>query len=225
MKSIIEEASSIQKAIEKGWQKAGQPKEFSVKIFEEPQRNFIGMTVKSAKIGIFFNDTPPIPAKTAATQKSRPAHVPNRAVKEKPIQTKREQPATQPQRPQVRQARDTHGQAREKIKLPQEQQTPATSHEPMSSERAPHQTPVWTETMMQDIQIWLREALAFVTVRPINFTLENQHFYLKINFSEPIFEDKNREKQLFSSLSVLLLQLLKNKNRRPLKGYKIILLS
>ena len=56
MKSIMEEASSIIKAIEKGWISAGQPKEFTVKILEEPQRNFIGMTVRSAKIGIFFSD-------------------------------------------------------------------------------------------------------------------------------------------------------------------------
>ena len=56
MKSIIEEASSISKAIENGWLKAGKPKEFSVKIFEEPKKNFFGITIKSAKIGIFFSD-------------------------------------------------------------------------------------------------------------------------------------------------------------------------
>ena len=56
MRSIIEEASSISKAIEKGWLKAGKPKDFSVKIFEEPEKNFFGITIKSAKIGIFFNN-------------------------------------------------------------------------------------------------------------------------------------------------------------------------
>ncbi len=56
MKSIMQEASSITKAIEKAWISAGKPKEFSVKVFEEPKRNFIGMVVQSAKIGIFFNE-------------------------------------------------------------------------------------------------------------------------------------------------------------------------
>jgi predicted RNA-binding protein Jag len=56
MKSIMQEASSVMKALEKAWLDAGKPKEFSVKVFEEPERNFLGMTVKSAKIGIFFKD-------------------------------------------------------------------------------------------------------------------------------------------------------------------------
>ncbi len=54
MKSLMEEASSISKAIEKGWTNAGKPKEFKIKVFEEAETNFIGMTTKSAKIGIFF---------------------------------------------------------------------------------------------------------------------------------------------------------------------------
>lgn len=54
MKSIVEEASSIVKAIEKAWLRAGKPASFQVKVFEEPKRNFFGLTVRSAKIGLFF---------------------------------------------------------------------------------------------------------------------------------------------------------------------------
>ena len=56
MKSIVQESSSVFKAIEKGWERAGKPKDFSVKIFEEPEKNFFGMTLKSAKVGIFFEE-------------------------------------------------------------------------------------------------------------------------------------------------------------------------
>lgn len=65
MKSIIEQASSIMKAIEKAWNQAEQPKEFSIKIFEKEERNFFGMTTKPAKIGIFFGDKPMIHEKPA----------------------------------------------------------------------------------------------------------------------------------------------------------------
>jgi hypothetical protein len=59
MKSIIEQASSIIKAIEKAWNQAEKPKEFSIKDFEQEERNFFGMSTKPAKIGIFFgNDKP-----------------------------------------------------------------------------------------------------------------------------------------------------------------------
>lgn len=56
MKSIVEEASSITKAIEKAWLRAQKPREFSIKIFEEAEKNFIGMTTKSAKIGLFYKE-------------------------------------------------------------------------------------------------------------------------------------------------------------------------
>ena len=70
MKSIIEQASSIMKAIEKAWNQAEQPLEFSIKIFEKEERNFFGMSVKPAKVGIFFGDKPIIHEKIA--QKPRP---------------------------------------------------------------------------------------------------------------------------------------------------------
>ena len=56
MKSIIEEASSIVKAIEAAWIRAEKPHEFSVKIFEEPEKNFFGMVTKSAKIALIFKN-------------------------------------------------------------------------------------------------------------------------------------------------------------------------
>ena len=56
MRSVVAEASSIAKAIELAWQKAGQPKEFLTKVFQEPQRNIFGLTKTTAKVGIFFDD-------------------------------------------------------------------------------------------------------------------------------------------------------------------------
>jgi len=56
MKSIIFEAPSIAKAVEQSWKKAGKPQQFSVKILEEEEKNFLGMTKKPAKIAIFFDE-------------------------------------------------------------------------------------------------------------------------------------------------------------------------
>ncbi len=56
MKSIMEEASSISKAIDLAWNRAGKPSQFSIKVLEEPERNMFGLTVKSAKIAIFFEE-------------------------------------------------------------------------------------------------------------------------------------------------------------------------
>jgi predicted RNA-binding protein Jag len=73
MKSIIEEASSISKAIENGWIRAGKPQEFSVRIFEEPEKNFFGFTKKPAKIGIFYKEAPATQLRDAKTNSSSSA--------------------------------------------------------------------------------------------------------------------------------------------------------
>ena len=56
MKSIVEEASSIAKAIEQAWNRAGNPAQFSITVFEEPKKSMFGFTVQSAKIGLMFDE-------------------------------------------------------------------------------------------------------------------------------------------------------------------------
>jgi hypothetical protein len=56
MKSLVEEASSVSKAIEKAWIRAGKPVSFSVKIYEEAQSGFLGFNTTPAKIGLFFEE-------------------------------------------------------------------------------------------------------------------------------------------------------------------------
>ena len=69
MKSIMEEASTISRAIDQAWNRAGRPSEFNIKILETPERNIFGLTIKSAKIAFFFDekklltDTSPAPIK------------------------------------------------------------------------------------------------------------------------------------------------------------------
>jgi hypothetical protein len=60
MKSLVEEASSVSKAIEKAWIRAGKPTSFSVKIYEEAQSGFLGFNSKPAKIGLFFEEHAPV---------------------------------------------------------------------------------------------------------------------------------------------------------------------
>ncbi len=56
MKSIMQEASSVSKAIDLAWNRADKPSQFSVKVLEEPEHNMFGLTKKSAKIALFFEE-------------------------------------------------------------------------------------------------------------------------------------------------------------------------
>lgn len=101
MKSIMEEASTITKAIENAWNRAGQPQEFTVKILELPKTSFFGLkTSKSAKIALIFNElTVKIkeqPQKQVRPTASRPHH------DRRDQRDHRDQHGERPQQPQRR---------------------------------------------------------------------------------------------------------------------------
>ena len=204
MKSIMEEASSIIKAIEKAWIQAGQPQEFSIKILEEPQKNFIGMTIRSAKVGIFFTDMP-----VQKPKKARPIPSTSPVIK-------------QQVKPEVKRAPKKTESLAIQQELPQELPRQQTNQTDQATQVKPI---VWSDSMIQDIHQWLTRTLELLHKPTDIFTLEQSHFHLRILFRAPIFDDKTREKQLFSSLATLFLQMLKQKYRRPLRGYKLVLIG
>lgn len=69
MQSLVQEAATIEKAVAQAWRKAHQPQQFHIKVLEEPERNFLGMVTRSAKVAITFDmdqTTQPTPEKQTA---------------------------------------------------------------------------------------------------------------------------------------------------------------
>lgn len=204
MKSIIEEAPSIAKAIENGWLKAGKPQEFSIKIFEEPVKNFFGMTKRSAKVGIFYADNQP------KQEYTKQKFTPNPVFKT---------PGTSPQAPQPKRndviLKPREDKFAEKI-------TTRQSTEKLTSERATLiDQVIWTPEMIANVSSWLKQILEIMQ-SSAQFSIVPERFHLKVHFNQPFFDDKSREKQFFSGLSILIFQILKITYRRPLKGFKIL---
>src|SRR3990167_7298225 len=56
MKSVVVEASTVAKAIELAWQKAGKPEEFFIRILQEHTSGFLGFGAQKAKIVFFFKN-------------------------------------------------------------------------------------------------------------------------------------------------------------------------
>jgi len=54
MKSLFQQASTVAKAIEKAWERAGNPGEFTVKIIDFGKKNFLGLTKKPAIVSITY---------------------------------------------------------------------------------------------------------------------------------------------------------------------------
>lgn len=195
MRSIVEEASSIVKAIEKGWIKAGKPKEFSIKIFEESKKNFFGITTRFAKIGIFFQEEKP--QSSEYLQQNR--------YKENKNFVKNNYESKYDRDKYMRKNLEEFPKNNDQLKINTGKKE------------------IWTKEMQENIKLWLNETLSYINLKTQDFSMYPHNFYLKIKFNKPIFEEKWRERQLFSSLANLFLQMLRNKYKRPLKGYKIVL--
>lgn len=198
MKSILQEASSIAKAIEQGWVKAGKPQEFSIKILEEPQHNFIGITTRSAKVALFFNEKPVKPEFTA-------------------------KPKTKGYRAEMQQQQQPREQQVEAV---EHERTVQSHQEPReTAQRPPVRRPEaqWNDQMIAYARQWLLHVLEVMHKEHITFTIEPQTFYLKITLSEPIFSEREKEKHLLASFALLLLETLKKQFKTGLRGHKIVL--
>ena len=105
----MEEASSVIKAVDKGWQRAGKPQEFTVKILEEAEYNFLGMSTKPAKIALFFDEKKVAPQQTPAKKQYSPKNSDRRSEKQtksgerQPRERKKQDRRERPQRKDARQ--------------------------------------------------------------------------------------------------------------------------
>jgi predicted RNA-binding protein Jag len=195
MKSIMQEASSIIKAIEKGWENAGKPKEFSIKIFEEPKKNFIGITTHSAKVGIFFEE-------------------------EKLTKEPKEHEGKEKKQPKKLDFKPDYKSKKELTKLEkfETKESSASNQEPSIKSHKE----VWTPEMIAFAEQWLREVLRSIN-QNITFTIQPQHYRLFIQFNDSLLQNAEKEQQLLRSFSLLLIQTLRHALKRPLRGFKIIM--
>ncbi len=233
MKSIMEEASSIAKAIEKGWQRAGKPQEFTVKVFEEPQKNFIGLTTKPAKIGLFFEPS------SIKTPENKDKRFDSRAHRPLPQRSFKEEVANEFQKTNQRQERPAQkrfSSPQDKHTLNKPQEKAAGSFEKnldknkqqrndfQSSKDTAFSSP-WNEELTQSAKDWIKQSLQLVGANDQNFNAEIDRYALRITFLKQITQDGEHEKMLFRSWAYLIMQALRQKYKRPLKGLKIILMS
>lgn len=204
MKSIMEEASSVAKAIEKGWARAGKPQEFTVKVFEEAQTSFFGLfSSKPAKIGLFFQET---------TTNQSMRHQKDRA----------------PQNAPKKYTANVQAQQSQPVRQQQQVRPPAAPQQPRP-ERTPrtelHSTTPWSPELMQAAEEWVKDSLQLMSLSSVSFNLEADRYALKFTFSKPLLELNEKEKMLFRSWAYLIMQALRQKFKRPLKGLKVILTS
>lgn len=191
MKSIVQEGSTVIKAVEKALQIAGNPHEFTVKVLEEAQKNFFGMTTRSAKISLLFDIEPVVASKVEKVRIEQPRIEKVKNEKShKTIEPRQHQPRFAQTRP---------------LKTKQDEQA------------------FWSEEMIATVKDWLTSTISKMDHAPINFEITVNRYYLRVTFTQPLHQDEEKERQIFRSFSYLILQSLRTKLQRPLRGFKIVL--
>jgi len=221
----MEQASSVMKAIEKAWISADSPKEFSVKVFEKEEKNFFGMTTKSAKIGIFFTDKHH-PHQEKSTQKNRiETKEPQQEEKSK-ILAKQNNPVKP----------NTTTKSSVEIKKQVVEKPKITFVEPkivnldkaaakVSSDKQPQRAKTeWNDLIVNTTRQWIEKTLSLMNMHTVKFTFDISGKNLKLIFDKPLLEDPVTEKQLFRSLAHLIMSSLRNQYKQEIKDLKIILI-
>jgi len=239
MRSLVQEAATIEKAIHQAWQKAGKPQQFQVKVLEEPERNFFGMVTRSGKIALFFQEQAVTQAqhqqhdekkRRGSRQQRKQSKAPqkeqssDRAQKQEK-QSKQEHTDVnkkhkpEPHKPREKQPEKNTEQGQEQQK---KQSTRAASDKkPKQDQKKPQS--LWTHERVEHARTWLRDVLDNMGYHNISFTAEPQNLYLRIELSDRLLTRKDQEKQLLASLASLMMATMQRKYNKAFRGHKVVL--
>lgn len=208
MKSMLHEASSVIKAIEKAWIESGKPLEFTINIHEVGEKNFFGFTKRPAIVSVTYD--PRKQTSKAVDRKEAPV------APQKPSRT---QQAARP-RPEAK-VEPAQQQGRN-----ERQRFPNVRTETPQAPAAPQQAPeeFWSAELINDIKSWFKDVVGLLGEH-IPFELSSDKRMLKIAFEKSLLPSSEDERQLFIGLSYLLLQCLKKKHKKKLRGYHLVISS
>lgn len=228
MKSLIEESSSVSKAIEKAWERAGKPHSFSVKIFELPEKNFIGMTTKYAKVGVFFEDKKISETALKSHEKTNSIAIKRQVEKKSSPHTPVNSKAKQIENNDIIQSVELIKKNKIKSHATEEttrQDFSAESKYPISNtEQMPNQiTAIWNIEMKTHLETWLKKVLSLTNLGHIEFTCQEEKNILKINFDSPLIGNELKESLLYKNLSYLCMVSLRTHFKNEMKNLKILL--
>lgn len=231
MKSVLHEASSILKAIEKAWEASGKPSEFTVKVLEQGEKKFWVFNSRPAIVSISFD--PKHVAKTKPQGNKNKKHAAHHGGS---TQEKLLNGTATPQLEAVTRTSPARGHQRQQSqnqspkgmrplnnspKNAAPQQAPKQQKQTHSSQQSHEQTAVWTPELAKFVQKELKEILHIMEIT-IPFEEKIDQKTLTITFAQSPLENKEDARLLFISLSYLLIQATKKQEKKKLRGFHLI---
>lgn len=234
MKSMVEEATSIAKAVENCWNRAGKPQEFTIKVLEYPEKNFLGLSKKPAKIALIYREQPA--ASETSKPRARQSEQPRR--ESRPTTGPRQQSRhPQPQHKAEQVTPETHkapvSSEQRHAQAPREREQRSDRPQQRRTERRPYERPYreqreqpeqgyakWTPEMVQAAQTWMQETLGMMRASDIQVNMHVSGPLLRVELNKPVDADPRQEEILFKSWTTLLFDALRSQFKdipRPLR--------
>lgn len=212
MKSVIQEASSIAKAVDLAWEKAGKPADFSIKVLELPQKNFFGLTTHSAKVSLCFEER--------IQGRREQNHAPRQ-------QSKRDYSAihsSQEQQPRRAPAQQQRQQETRPAQPRQEQHREMREERPQQDEsRIQRSQAHWEQPMISFAEQWLKDVLKEMNCAHVTFAVETSNAFLRFTLSHHLIDNPEKEKRMLAGMSLLMLEAIKRNFKAGLRRHRIVL--
>jgi|GEM_PF-882392 len=211
MKSILQEANSIERAIDKAWNEAGKPKEFTIRVLDEGERNFLGLSRRPAIVSIFYKPekvTTPQYRRDKTDEKSSSDSYRDRQ------KARRENPA-----PSTSGRSEVGGYVRD------EAQERPRRYAGTEQQRASFQQKTvegWNDEWKMFVLHEIRELAKRMGITPIAEATVTGDKLLTITFKQALLDNDDDQRMLFATFSYLGMQLLKRMYKSRFVGYRVV---
>jgi len=209
MKSILQEANSIERAIDKAWNQAGKPKEFSIKVLDEGERNFLGLSRRPAIVTILYK-----PEKATAAQQIRKDR------DESPREDWRER------RDRAQQSRETRVEGtRPQPDARRQDNKTGRRYAGSEEQRTAFQNTLeegWRDQWKDFVHHEIREVLRLMGITVMVEATVIEEKTLSLSFAQPAMDDNEEQKLLFTALAYVGLQFLKRMYKNRFAGLKVV---
>lgn len=204
MKSLLQEANTIERALDKAWNQAGKPKEFTIKVLDEGERNFLGLTRRPAIVSILYK-----PEKlTAAPMISR-----NKEERSGEKHERRERTMQTARNNQEATRRPDNNNDRSRRYAGTEEQRTAFNRAKSTDSWQDE----WRDFVLSEIEALLSHM--GISVRLSAQTTADK--VLTVSLDRAILESDEDQRMLFATLSYLSIQLLKRNYKSRFAGYRV----
>lgn len=220
MKSMLHEASSVLKAIEKAWVEAGQPEEFTIRVLEKEKKGFFGFVKEPAVVSIMYSQRKGAPTPRQPEKNDERKLTGDREKKIVPREQKSndrkvvQPPLAKQPVPEQKEVRRENATARVLNSTPQRQDSEK------AEKAVPEQLVCWQDEHVAYVESVLKDLLNVMTLN-VSVTSKIDKKMLLVTLGGGPTERKEDERSFCVSLSYLLIQFLKKHYKKKFRGYQL----